>query len=414
MRILFLTQILPYPPDAGPRVKTWNVLRYLVRCGHEVHLASFVRSDEELYLDEVRRFCASVSAVPLKRSRPIDVFAWARSNFTGRPFIIERDDTRAMRAVVKEIVRTMGFEAVHADQLSMAQFALVARDAAENPPLLVLDAHNAVWKIVERMKGQLHAVLRPVIEVESRRTKTYEGRIVRAFDRILAVSEPDQAALAEVATDRTNGDDRASLTDRITVVPIAVDTHDRAPVVSDPASRNILALGTLHYPPNADGVRWFAQAVFPLVRAAEPEATLTIVGKKPPADIKRLADDVSIEVTGYVNELAPYLERAAMMAVPVRAGGGMRVRILDGFACGIPMVTTTVGLEGIEAEPGRDILLADTVSEFAAAVVELLRDADLRARLAANGRSLVAEKYDWQIALQPLDEIYARVEQHVV
>lgn len=414
MRILFLTQILPYPPDAGPRVKTWNVLRYLVRNGHEVHLASFVRAEEEPYVFEARRLCASVTAVPMRRSRPTDIFAWARSLLTGRPFLIERDNASAMRERVRELLAARGFDAIHADQLSMTQFAIDARGSAGGTPLLVFDAHNAVWKVVERMKSRLPGLLGRAIELEERRTKAYEGQMVRTFDRTLTVSEPDRAALIEAAEDGRTGRPSRSWRECITVVPIGVDTNGRSPIRSKPDSRNILALGTLHYPPNADGIGWFARTVYPHVKEAEPGVSLTIVGKNPPAEIRRLRDDPSIAVTGYVSDLGPPLEAAALMVIPVRVGGGMRVRILEGFARGIPMVTTTVGLEGIDARPGRDILVADTATEFSKAVVRLLEEPELRDQLASSGRRLAGRKYGWQVALRPLDEVYARVEVHAI
>ncbi len=407
MRILFLTQVLPFPPDAGPRVKTGNVLRSLVRSGHEVHLASFMRPEERPHLNEVRRLCASVSAVPMKRSWPRDAFAWARSNLTGRPFLVERDDVRAMRQQVREIVEARRIEAVHADQLSMAQFAVDARELPSDSPLLVFDAHNAVWKVVERMKSQLPPLLRRVIELEARRTKVYEGQIVRKFDWTLAVSGPDRAALLEAGQEGVNGSTRSDLRERIVVVPIGVDTNGRPPVATNPRSHKILALGTLHYPPNADGVRWFARSIYPHIRAADASATLTIVGKNPPADIVDLGNGPSIEVTGYVADLTEILESAALMVVPVRAGGGMRVRILEGFAWGIPMVTTTLGLEGIDARPGRDVLVADSADEFAHSVVQVLRDPELRADLVYNGRLLVEQRYDWKVALRTLSQVYS-------
>jgi glycosyltransferase involved in cell wall biosynthesis len=195
---------------------------------------------------------------------------------------------------------------------------------------------------------------------------------------------------------------------RITVVPIAVDTHELLPVIRRPGSANIITLGTLHYPPNADGIRWFAQEVFPLVRQSTPEATLTIVGKNPPADFLQLQSQFpqTITVTGYVPDLTPYLEQAALMVVAVRAGGGMRVRILEAFARAMPVITTTVGLEGIEAIPGEEVLVSDTPESFAQAVAQLLRDPDAQARLAARGRLLAETRYDWQVVLNRMDEIY--------
>jgi glycosyltransferase involved in cell wall biosynthesis len=194
----------------------------------------------------------------------------------------------------------------------------------------------------------------------------------------------------------------------ITVIPIAVDTQQQQPVTRRPGSKNIVTLGTLHYPPNADGIRWFLNQVFPLVCQHVPDATLTIIGKNPPQDFLDLAarNPEVVKVTGYVPELAPYLEESALMVVPVRAGGGMRVRILEAFAYAMPVVTTTIGLEGIDATPEREVLVADAPIDFANRVIELLKDASLQGKLSANGRQLAEAKYDWQVVLSAMDPIY--------
>jgi glycosyltransferase involved in cell wall biosynthesis len=198
---------------------------------------------------------------------------------------------------------------------------------------------------------------------------------------------------------------RASLS----IVPIAVDTCQLQPVRRRTDSKNIITLGTLHYPPNADGIRWFLKEVFPTIRNRTPEATLTIIGKHPPADFlaAQARDPESIRVTGYVPELPPYLEDSALMVVPVRAGGGMRVRILEAFAYGMPVVTTSIGLEGIEARCGADVLVADSAAEFANAVTVLLQNRALQERLASNGRRLAETRYDWRVALSALGQVYA-------
>jgi glycosyltransferase involved in cell wall biosynthesis len=197
----------------------------------------------------------------------------------------------------------------------------------------------------------------------------------------------------------------------ISVVPIAVDTHNIEPVQLVEKSKSILTLGTLHYPPNADGIRWFFEEVFPLVRKAIPDTHLTIIGKNPPQDFIRFAEQNSerVEVTGYVPDLEPYLKQAAVLVIPVRAGGGMRVRILEGFAYGEAIVTTTVGLEGIEAESGKEVLVADSPQEFAEAVITLLEKFELRKEIAQSGRKLVERRYDWQVVLQGMDDIYQGV-----
>lgn len=403
MHILFLTQILPYPPSSGPKVKTWHVLRYLAQSGHKITLASFVRPEELPYIEDVKRICSAVHAIPVHRSRVRDAYYFLRSQFTGRPFLVERDDLPEMRSLVNRIVTSEDVDVIHADQLTMTQFGFPLRIKSAKKPVLIFDAHNAVWTITERMKQNAPFYFKIPLTLETRRIKHYEGRIVTDFDSTLAVTEPDRLALLDAV--HGNGSHGAL---PITVIPIAVDTHTISPVPRAEDSLNILTMGTLYYPPNADGIRWFFEKVFPLIRQKVPAATLTIVGKNPPKDFLRLAADSAsgIITTGFVPELDPYFADSALTVVPVRAGGGMRVRILEAFARAMPVVTTTVGLEGIDARPGEDVLVADTAEDFADSVVNLFQNKTLQQQLSLNGRRLVEEKYDWQVVLGELDRIY--------
>jgi len=410
MHILFLTQILPFPLTSGPKVKTWNVLRYLSQRGHKITLASFVRPEELPYLDAVLEVCGQVYAVPVQRSRVNDIGYFLRSLISKRPFLVERDDIEEMRAVVNRVVYNEHVDVIHADQLTMTQFAFPLNLNGGKRPAQVFDAHNAVWTITNRMKENAPFYLKPPLWLETKRVKQYEGKIVSDFHATLAVTEPDRLALMEAQHEvRSNVKDVA----QISVIPIAVDTKQIQPVPRDVDSLNILTMGTLYYPPNADGIRWFAQEVFPLIRQKMPKVTLTIVGKNPPMDFVRLAGDSKsgVIVTGFVEELDPYFAKSALMVIPVRAGGGMRVRILEAFARAIPVVTTSIGLEGIDARPGTDILVADDPLDFANSVLNLLQEKDLQEKLASNGRQLVEEKYDWQVALSELDKIYEKLAQ---
>ena len=407
MKILFLTQIVPFPPDAGPKVKTWHVLRALIGQGHSVTLVSFVRPEEEQYLSTLKNICEAVHAVPIRRSRVADVGYMIRSYLTTRPFLIERDDLRPMQKLVNDLVREGDFQFIHADQLTMVQFALRGASAfPDKKPKVIFDAHNAVWSIVERMQENARWFLKPVLGIEARRVKRYEGELLKTVDHVLAVTDIDRLGLEEALNfSKVNKNERVA---PITIVPIAVDTQQLQPIKRKPGSMNIVTLGTLHYPPNADGIRWFFNEVFPLVRRQVPDVSLTIIGKNPPQDFLDLAarDPERIKVTGYVPELAPYLEQSTLMVVPVRAGGGMRVRILEAFAYAMPVVTTTIGLEGIHAELEKDVLVADTAEDFAKRVIELLENIALQEKLAANGRQLAEKKYDWQVILSAMKPIY--------
>lgn len=407
MHILFLTQILPYPPDAGPKVKTWNVIRYLSDIGCRITLVSFVRPEEAQYISTLKEVCERVHAVSIRRSRFADIGYMIKSYLTGRPFLVERDDLRPMQAMVNKLVQENVFDFIHADQLTMVQFALRGASAApKKKPRVIFDAHNAVWSIVERMQENAPWFLKPILGVEARRVKRYEGDLLKTVDHVLAVTDVDRKGLEEaLAYSKIQKNDHIA---PITIAPIAVDTQQQRPVKRKLDSKNIVTLGTLHYPPNADGIRWFFTDVFPLIRQRVPDATLTIIGKNPPQDFAEYASGHpdTVKLTGYVQDLVPYLEQSALMVVPVRAGGGMRVRILEAFAYAMPVVTTTIGLEGIEAEPGREVLVADSAKDFAACVIELLENADLQESLSGSGRQLAENKYDWQVVLSAMSPIY--------
>ena len=393
MKILLLTQVVPFPPDSGPKVKTHHVLRYLA-ARHRIHLVSFARSpQEEAAARSLLGLCTSVTTVPLGRSRARDAGYLARSFASGRPFLIERDDSAAMREAIETVLRDHSFDAVHADQLSMAQFAV------DLPlPTRVLDEHNAVWTIVQRSaENELAGPRRALEELEWRRLKEYEGEMCRSFDMVTVVSKDDYAALAEAA--------RAIFP--AAVIPIAVDTSEMAFAPRDTGARDILSVATMFYPPNAEAVHWFATRVLPLVRGASPSTCFRIVGSRPPEKITCLAgEERGIEVAGYVQDLDPMFRSCALLVVPVLSGSGMRVKILEAFARGIPVVSTTMGVEGIDARPGVHLLVGDTPEEFAAAVLSILRDASLGERLASAARALAESRYDWRTALTGLDWVY--------
>jgi glycosyltransferase involved in cell wall biosynthesis len=410
MRILFLTQILPYPPNAGPRVKTWQVLRHLSQNGHRITLVSFVREEEKEFLPFVAEICEQVHAIPIQRSRLQDLIYGLRSIFKGTAFLVERDNLPQMRERIRTLASENSFAVIHADQLSMAQFAWQAKQQLEKVqsaqlPFLVFDAHNATWTIIDRMKNHIPFFLRPLVDIEKKKIQKYEGWLVDHFDHTLAVSEVDKKALLSGSLDKNET--------KTSVIPIAIDTQHLTPIDSASTSLQLLTIGTLHYPPNADGIRWFIREVFPMIIKEIPQTTLTVIGKNPPKDFFELARvwSPAIEITGYVSDLEPYLKKTALLIVPVLAGGGMRVRILEGFARQLAIITTTVGLEGIEAEINRDVLVQDDPIQFGQAVIQLLRDRSKLEDIAKSGRQLVEQKYDWKIVFTKLDKVYQEAEQ---
>ena len=391
-KILLLTQVLPYPPDSGPKVKTWNVLKYLAQ-HHEVTLVSFVRGDQSVEVKHLQQYCAAVHTVEMKRAKVADGLAMLRSFVTGQPWMMLRDDRAEMRALIAELCQIQQFDIAHADQHNMAQYAERVPGARK-----ILDAHNALWLLYKRLSETMSGGLqKPLLARDWRLLKKYEGRICREFDGLLAVSAEDQAALEEAAAQKLNA----------IVIPIAVDTDEMAFVQRNTTADHILHIGTMYWPPNIDGIKWFVQEVYPLIRAQKPAVQFDVVGARPPQELTALnTQGLGIHVTGYVEDPQPYLRQAALMVVPLRAGGGMRVKILNALSQGLPIVTTTIGCEGIAVEHGKHVLIADSPTDFAKAVLTLLENRLLADELGQNGRALIQATYDYRVACRKIELAY--------
>lgn len=401
--MLVLTQVLPFPLDAGPKVRAYHVLSWLAERA-DTHLVSFVRADDPpSAIEHLRSICASVVTVPIRRSRLSDAAHLLSALATGRSFIIERDEVRAMRIALHDLTRRHAFDAVHADQLWMARYAHDLR-----VPIKVLDNHNAVFRVFERLA--VHEPSRSkrwLWRREARQIARYEAQQAAVFDRTLFVSAEDRQAVMASAT----AGQARRIAERSRVIPICVDPLAVVPVPSVPDPRRITMLGTMFWPPNSEGALWFAESVLPRVLAAIPEAVFTVIGKHPPGILRSLPDRFgsAVSIEGYVADVAPYLAETAAFVVPLLSGGGMRVKILDAWSWGVPVVSTRLGAEGIDVRPGEDALLADTPDSFADACIRLLTDVDLRVRLGRAGRAAVEDRYSAARVYTDLDAVYGQV-----
>lgn len=396
-QILFLSQVLPYPVDAGPKMRSYYVLRHLTQ-KHKVTLLTFVRdSDRPEDIAHLSELCHAVHTVPMQRNRLRDAGFLLQSLFTQSPFLIVRDHVPAMAAKIRQLASAQTFDAVHVDQLWMAQYALIAKKYASSPPKLILDQHNAVYLIPKRLAdGETNPLKQKILNRESRLLARYEIDICRRFDHVVWVTREDYQAVTRVSK---NGQTPA------TIIPICADPAQVKPVEPALNHQRITFLGGLHWPPNAQGVVWFAKEVLPLVRQKMPGATLTVIGKNPPPE---LAGE-GVEITGYVPDLTPYLAETAVFVVPLHAGGGMRVKILDAWSWGLPVVSTTIGAEGMDVRHQDNILIADTATTFARAVLSLLNNTELARQIGQSGRQTIMQSYNWQTVYTAWDEVYRQV-----
>jgi glycosyltransferase involved in cell wall biosynthesis len=397
MKVLFLTQVLPFPPDSGPKVKTWNVLKCLAQT-HQLTLVSFVRGDQSDAVARLRSICHEVHVVPMKRGWAQNLVSLARSLWNGEPWVMLRDDRAEMRELVDQLADSRPFDLVHADQLNMAQYALRVRGVRR-----LLDAHNALWLLYSRLaETSTNPALRWLFRRDARLLKRYEGEMCRKFETVLTVSDVDRLALSQAARSAGQGEDRSDPQ----VIPIAVDT-DELPLLRRGRSANrILHMGTMFWPPNVDGILWFVRAVLPQIRRERPDVEFDVLGANPPAEMLAWNANRGVRVAGYVEDPSPFLASAGVFVVPLLAGGGMRVKILTAMAQGLPVVTTTIGCEGIGAVHGRHLLVADTPSDFAAATLRILAQPRLAEELGLNGRRLVEDRYSLPQLAAQLERAY--------
>lgn len=390
MKILFLTQLFPYPPVCGGTIRGYNILRHLGK-SHDVTMVSFVRKQPTPeQMEEVQSICGEVFTVPIHRSAAANLKFAVSSLARRQSFIVSRDWVPEMQEVVDRLLSSKEFDMIYMDHLQMAQYIKDSHTA-----LKVLDEHNVEWRIIERIaKAERTSPKGLFASLEWKNLRDWELRACERFDLVLTVTEHDKETL-------TSADPRLK---NVLCLPIGVDFDEFPAVELKPKAKCVLSIATMSWPPNIDSIQYFAKSIYPTVRERVPESRLLVVGKNPPESVKRLSQaDSSIEVTGFIDDMSRVTSNAAVFIVPLRSGSGMRVKILNAMAMGLPIVSTSVGCEGIGAEDGRHLLIADNPADFAEAVVKLLTDFELRKQIGKASRAFVLENYGWDSIFSKLD-----------
>jgi glycosyltransferase involved in cell wall biosynthesis len=245
-------------------------------------------------------------------------------------------------------------------------------------------------------------VARQLLAQQWRRMLRFERDALGRFDLVLAVSDTDSRTFERLYP--------GTIQTPIHVVQTGVDTQYFTPTAPDIARRaHLVFTGSMDWLPNEDGMLYFVREILPLIRAQEPDATLSVIGRAPTPAVRRLAEEHGVEVTGRVDDVRPHIAAGSVYIVPLRIGGGTRLKIFEAMGMAKAIVSTTVGAEGLPVTPGTDIAIADEPHAFAEAVVRLIRDGGARQRLEAAARSLVVARYDWSAVAQDFEDALARV-----
>ncbi len=295
---------------------------------------------------------------------------------------------RRLREVIGEEIARRRADLVYVDGLTMTQY-LDRRDGVS----MTVDLHDCSTLLYERTARRERRWWRkPVLYLETRSIARWEGSLAERFGVIITNSTVDEAALRRLAP-----------RGRIVTIPNGVDCEYFASAQNGHGSRRIVFTGVMNYGPNADAAQYCADEIFPRVRAKVPDAEFWVVGADPGAEVRSLSGRNGIHVTGRVADIRPHIQAAGVCVCPMRYGAGMKNKILAAMAMGKPVVSTSVGLEGIEARPGYDVLRADTPREFADEVASVLTTEGLAQRLGESGYRLVKERYSWTARAESLE-----------
>lgn len=391
MRIFFVSQRVPYPPDRGDKITTFAEVKHLSR-KHEVHIFCLADGREDLKnCDPLREVVAGVFAVPVDPMRAR--FRALRALFTGEPLSV------AMLAEPKlhREIRS-GFERLRPDLIlvyssNVAQFAEPFSETPRIMQIGELDSHK--WRAYAERFG---IPMRWVYRLEGKRLFNYERRITGSFSHSLVCTEAEAADFHRLLP-------RVPLT----IVGNGVDLTYFAPAGRPKVPGRMAFTGVMDYAPNVDAVAWFCTEILPRIRREVPEAGLTICGSRPSREVMRLGRLPGVTVTGRVPDVRPYLDEAEVFVCPLRIARGIQNKVLEAMAMGLPVVSSTPAWRGTAIPPGNGILVADEPELFAAEVVRLLRDPAFRSEMGMGAHAAVADKFSWERQLATLDSVVEKL-----
>ncbi len=403
MRVLYLTAELPEPAHAGGTLRTNGLLRAVHAAGHEVHVLAFATREQlnaqRSTLDE---FCARVEVVPpplrSRADRLRDLLLSDRADMQRRFY------SPHYAQALTNLLEQTPYDLVQMESLEMTIYTPVIRRVQPNTPLIYdsfnaeFDLQRSIWQAEKRQLSHLPGALYSFIQW--RRLTRYERQIIHTVTHTVAVSQADAAAFQRLVPGCA-----------VTVVPNGIDTkrYAREDITLDLGPAALVFTGSMDYRPNVDAVLWFAEHVLERVRARVPEAKFFVVGNRPHHRLNALRNRASVQITGWVPDVNPFLHAATVYVAPLRMGSGTRLKLLQAMAARRAIVSTSTGAQGLDVQDRVHLRLADTAEAFATAVIELLQHPAERAALGERAAEHVARCYDWSVIAPRLLAVYESI-----
>jgi polysaccharide biosynthesis protein PslH len=386
------------PPDTGGKIRSYNILRELAR-RHSVTFFSFYGAHASDLHPELKNVFDRVVCLPLSLPAPkssAEMLDYGARLLSREPYGITKYCRPEVRRRLSELLQQENYDVILCDFMVAA--GVIPWDSPTPKVLFTHNVEATIWR--RHYQVATDPLWKAISWLEWRKMEAAELRYLRLADRVLTVSDTDRDAFAAFLDPN-----------KLTVIPTGVDVDYFQPIFAEETQDSLVFTGSMDWLPNEDAIIYFVDAILPLIKEQCPEISLEVVGRSPSRKLQALAEtEKSIQLTGWVEDIRPFVARGSICIVPLRIGGGTRLKIFEAMAMGKAVVSTSIGAEGLPVHSGENIVLADRPKLFADSVISLLRDSGERQRLGAAARTLVQEKYSWKTVA----ESFARTLQDVI
>ena len=402
MKILYISDYLPFPLNSGANLRIFNLIKGLSR-KNEITLCSLYwendKEQQDIAVKGLSTICKRIETAPITEKSKLAHFpGLIKFALTGKPLETKFYYSPILAQKIHSLTKKNQYDIIQIEHSHMAMYIdCIDKHQTAKKILtfhnIIFDQNKSLYKIMQGFENKIRCW------IATQQMEAWEPRIARRFDRCITVSERDRQLIIHAAPGL-----------KVDVIPNGVDTKTLQPLMKNVEKPALIFVGSMDYPPAVDASVYFCSQVLPLIRKKVPEVGVWLVGRNPTQEIKDLGkDDAHIHVTGMVDSVIDYYEKATITIVPLRAGGGTRLKILESMALGKPIVSTSIGCEGINVEDGKNILIADTPELFSEYIIQLMESELLRNKITTEARKLVESTYDWQILSDHLTEIYQDV-----
>ena len=390
LNVLFLSRQFPYPMDTGGKIRTGKLLEHLQAWFDVTLISDVTRHDDHSYLKQAHQLCTNFHPVPravvnkYSTSFYLNILRGILSQY---PVTVRNEYSKDVERKIVELTREHQYDLLICD---FVHAGLNFKNVYQLYPSIIFQ-HNVETTLVRRyFENAKNPIMKWFWRSQWKKMQRYEGAFCNLFDAVITVSEVDQETIR-----------REFNANHVFAIPTGVDTTYFAPRQDEIEKHTLVFTGSMDWLPNEDGILFFAREILGNIKAHIPDVRLTVVGRNPSRRLlHELKDYPEIDVVGWVEDVRPYIGRHALYIIPLRIGGGTRIKAYEAMAMGKAIVSTRVGMEGLPVENGEHVLLADQADAFAQAVVRLLQDDDERERMAASGRDFVQIHFSWERAAE--------------